>query len=206
MSDPMSNREIEDVLSSIKKLVTQDTAAAAANTPSAQPDKLVLTPAFRVVDQPAPPPGEPAAAKGDAPDPAPASLEQTIAELEAAISAYDGTFEPDGGEAPLPEPEARFLKQQDAVVATEMPAEPAEALPDAEPDLAEDDAETPVLASEGEMVLDEAMLRELITDVLREELQGVLGQRITRNVRKLVRAEIARALASRDLAAGREPH
>jgi hypothetical protein len=32
-----------------------------------------------------------------------------------------------------------------------------------------------------------------------EELQGQLGQRITRNIRKLVRAEIAKALATQDL-------
>ena len=47
--------------------------------------------------------------------------------------------------------------------------------------------------------LDEGLLRDLIRDVLREELQGELGERITRNVRKLVRAELARALAARDL-------
>ena len=47
--------------------------------------------------------------------------------------------------------------------------------------------------------LDEALLRDLIRYVLREELQGELGERITRNVRKLVRAELARALTARDL-------
>jgi hypothetical protein len=47
--------------------------------------------------------------------------------------------------------------------------------------------------------LDEELLRDLIRDVLREELQGELGERITRNVRKLVRAELARALTARDL-------
>ncbi len=45
---------------------------------------------------------------------------------------------------------------------------------------------------------DEEMLRDLVRDIIREELQGALGERITRNVRKLVRAEIARALAVRD--------
>jgi hypothetical protein len=35
--------------------------------------------------------------------------------------------------------------------------------------------------------------------MIREELQGALGERITRNVRKLVRAEINRALIARDL-------
>ncbi|WP_373352943.1 hypothetical protein [Pseudoroseicyclus sp. CXY001] len=43
--------------------------------------------------------------------------------------------------------------------------------------------------------IDEAALRELVTKIIREELQGALGERITRNVRKLVRREIYRALA-----------
>ena len=47
--------------------------------------------------------------------------------------------------------------------------------------------------------LDEAMLRELVSDIVRQELQGALGERITRNVRKLVRREIHRALAAHDL-------
>ena len=47
--------------------------------------------------------------------------------------------------------------------------------------------------------IDERLLRDLVRDVLREELQGELGERITRNVRKMVRAELARALTARDL-------
>ncbi|MFD0980914.1 hypothetical protein [Tropicimonas aquimaris] len=47
-------------------------------------------------------------------------------------------------------------------------------------------------------VLDEALLSELIADCVHRELQGELGERITRNVRKLVRREIHRALAMRD--------
>ncbi|WP_322242632.1 hypothetical protein [Tabrizicola sp.] len=48
-------------------------------------------------------------------------------------------------------------------------------------------------------VLDEAALQEIVRQMIREELQGDLGERITRNVRKLVRAEINRALMARDL-------
>ncbi|MEM9754944.1 MAG: hypothetical protein AAF914_03065 [Pseudomonadota bacterium] len=47
-------------------------------------------------------------------------------------------------------------------------------------------------------VLDEEALRELVAQVVREELQGALGQRITRNVRKMVRREIRLALAADD--------
>lgn len=49
------------------------------------------------------------------------------------------------------------------------------------------------------VMLDETMLRELVSDIVRQELQGALGERITRNVRKLVRREIHRALAAHDL-------
>lgn len=47
-------------------------------------------------------------------------------------------------------------------------------------------------------VVDEDFLRDIVSEIVREELQGDLGERITRNVRKLVRREIHRAMASRD--------
>ncbi|WP_324753545.1 hypothetical protein [Roseovarius sp. Pro17] len=47
--------------------------------------------------------------------------------------------------------------------------------------------------------LDEDALRDLVADIVRQELQGALGERITRNVRKLVRREIHRALDSQEL-------
>lgn len=50
-----------------------------------------------------------------------------------------------------------------------------------------------------ELTFDEQVLRDVVRDLIREELQGALGERITRNVRKLVRAEIARAIATQDL-------
>ena len=48
-------------------------------------------------------------------------------------------------------------------------------------------------------VLDEDALRDMVSEIVRQELQGALGERITRNVRKLVRREIHRALNSHDL-------
>jgi hypothetical protein len=188
----MSNREIEDVLSSIRRLVTQGDAAPA----QAPRGKLVLTPAFRVAG---PQPAEPQPIESEPSAPAPAfSLEQTIAELEAAIASFGGPFEPDEGDVTAPDFDApaqpAFVSVRDvpAPIQAEAPDEPA-ASPEVDdaPVLDEDDGE--------DMIFDEAMLRELVTDILREELQGALGQRITRNVRKLVRSEIARALATRDL-------
>lgn len=60
-----------------------------------------------------------------------------------------------------------------------------------------DDAEEDIFA-EGDAYFDETVLRDLVRDLIREELSGTLGERITRNVRKLVRAEINRALTARD--------
>ncbi|PWK53108.1 hypothetical protein [Silicimonas algicola] len=45
----------------------------------------------------------------------------------------------------------------------------------------------------------EDAMRLMVGRLIREELQGELGERITRNVRKLVRREILRALNARDL-------
>jgi hypothetical protein len=46
--------------------------------------------------------------------------------------------------------------------------------------------------------IDEEVLRDIVRDIIREELAGTLGERITRNVRKLVRVEINRALTARE--------
>jgi len=49
-----------------------------------------------------------------------------------------------------------------------------------------------------ESVIDEDALRDLVAEIVRQELTGDLGERITRNVRKLVRREIHRALLTRE--------
>lgn len=46
--------------------------------------------------------------------------------------------------------------------------------------------------------IDEEMLKEIVADLVRKELQGAMGEKITRNVRKLVRREIQRAIAAQD--------
>lgn len=77
-----------------------------------------------------------------------------------------------------------------AAAATALP----EVAGDAEAVAGSGGEEVDLFAAGDEAVIDMEMLRELIVQVLREELQGPLGERITRNVRKLVRQEIARAL------------
>lgn len=72
--------------------------------------------------------------------------------------------------------------------------------PDADQDEDGDGDDAVGLFSAGdEAVIDMDMLRDLVAEMIREELQGPLGERITRNVRMLVRREINRALESRHL-------
>jgi len=103
------------------------------------------------------------------------------AETPATRPWVAGTLEPD--QAWADEAEAAVLQE---LAPPPVPGRSAEAL---EPEEGDDLA----------LPIDEAMLREIVRDVLREELQGRMGERITRNIRKLVRAEIVRVMASEEL-------
>ena len=305
MSEALSSTEIEDVLSSIRRLVSDDlrptTRAAVAGQAEAAGDKLILTPALRVVvpeavvaDQtPAfvPRPRHVLMPDVAAPIAGAADLEQlgldhVMASLGAAVDAQSIEWEAETGDLSpefaehlplddwnLPEPDAAL--RADAAVAENSMADdlpPASSLgaaqsfvfalardvdeailattpplPDSmpgwaqqddsaaqdeddvvyasaptqgtlEPDLAwADAAEASVIAAlssdpaapsapddanlppeDEAMLFNEDVLRELVRDILREELAGKMGERITRNIRKLVRAEIARSLAAQE--------
>lgn len=49
-----------------------------------------------------------------------------------------------------------------------------------------------------QLPIDEDAMRDLVSEIVRQELQGALGERITRNVRKLVRREIHRIISSQE--------
>lgn len=98
----------------------------------------------------------------------------------------------------------------DAEVIEETPAPQTETLAEteiddlgAEPEVAHDpdprlEEELALAGYADEDIMDEEALRDLVAQVIREELQGELGQRITRNVRLLVRREVQRALTLRE--------
>ncbi|MCT8330373.1 hypothetical protein [Albidovulum sediminis] len=92
MSDHRTNLDVEDVLSSIRRLVSQDARAACPVAPASM-EKLVLTPALRVNDAGLVGPGEAASEERD-------RLEETIVELEAAVANLQAEFEADDGDAP----------------------------------------------------------------------------------------------------------
>jgi hypothetical protein len=101
-------------------------------------------------------------------------------------AAYDEGFEPDATE--LADDFTPSASERD----DHLDASGGEA-PASEKAMAEDDD----WQLQGD-VLDEDALRDMVSEIVRQELQGALGERITRNVRKLVRREIHRALASQE--------
>ena len=294
MSEPMSSTEIEDVLSSIRRLVSDDMRPAPKVT-AAPGDKLILTPALRVVQTEAEPlnpvasaavspMAEPQALTEPRPliEPRPLAEPQRLAEprpmfvavprsnlldlprsglggvvasVSAAVDAAPDDWEAETGDS-APQPDATLanpwsldeaLAADEAVAERSVDAAPADPFEEHAPEAAmhaqtpawaqEDDliqdgeaepataplhgtvepdavwadaAEASVLAALAEpdvaepdafelgMRFDEDVLHELVRDMLREELAGKMGERITRNIRKLVRAEIARALAAQE--------
>lgn len=230
MSEHMSNVEIEDVLSSIRRLVSDDLHPRPGTEATRSPaPRLVLTQALRVdaggpnradagadaADAPSgqvpPPPVLQDAAAPDTAHEVPAAdrsagrqfdgpaLADRLAELEVLLDQQDHGFEEEAAlhhipsapriAEPPPVPEAPFLTDAESEAAECDIPDPAELHGDA-PD---DDDDAP-------LTMDEDVLRELIRDVLREELQGQMGVRMTRNLRRLVRSEISRALTSRGIA------
>ncbi|MBE9635228.1 hypothetical protein [Salipiger mangrovisoli] len=117
----------------------------------------------------------------------------------AASAAQESDAEPEPVAAPVRRP-VKILRnpvwqRSQSNLRTEEPVqEPVE--PAQEPAAA---AEVPAVAEALPAGFDEDRLRALIAEVVREELQGALGERVTRNVRKMVRRELHRLLSSEDL-------
>jgi hypothetical protein len=125
--------------------------------------------------------------------------------------AADGTGRPEGGDA---ESLAEVLASIRALVSAETAARiggDAEA-PDVlmlTPDMRAQPGRSGEVLAEGldrvrrvqaAPILDEEALRGVINAIVREELQGELGDRISRNLRKLIRRELAEMLEARDKA------
>lgn len=229
--------DIEDVLSSIRRLVAEEAPQAER---SAQPaprgsalPALMLEPARRVVDPEDPfqmvaPQQAPA---GPDPDPAPeqragaptrsrrhASGSMARLEANADVPAPLDGFEFEPGWRPGARPteprqdvgSGAETEQAEAQLAVETMDEAPRAIVAAAQPGASAEAGAPLLddpkrrggarpaidlADLSERLGGDEALRELIAEVVRQELAGALGERITRNVRKLVRRELRQALS-----------
>lgn len=201
MSGPEKQVEIEDVLSSIRRLVSEDEAGESDldKTTGTSGDRLVLTPSLRVADELHQ--GDRSGPltldqrlhrRGMSTDGVPAStLTSRIAALESAIAETVDQWEPDGSVGDdYAGTNVGTIEWTDdeSIDDTEVAA----------PGAADSDAQ-PLLLETAHTAMDDDALRGMVADIVREELQGMLGERITRNLRKMVRREIHRALSAQDL-------
>ncbi len=173
-------------------LVDADSQEASAQAET--PDHAESDDATQNAPETAEVPGAPVAED----DPQPArSVQDALTEMAASAAlseALDGPAATDwedwesGRDDPAADAEPDRPEPREAPIAADAPASAQE----------EDDDGFNLYAEE-EALIDEEALRDMVAGFVREELQGVLGERITRNVRRLVRREIERALAMRDL-------
>jgi hypothetical protein len=196
MSDTVNKADIEDVLSSIRRLVADDAPARqiAAETPAVNTTSeaqkpaalLLLTEALRVdLD--------------DAVDTAAATapMEEAVA-TAAAAEIEDNVVAFFTGDAKSPASQVPPYEDQEAEAALLSDADLSSVMADeVGPETSANSVEDDNMFQEH--VMDEDALRELIGKLVREELRGELGEQISRNIRKLVRREIHRAMASIDL-------
>lgn len=149
-------------------------------------------------------------AQSDSLDPDDASQTLTWEDLEGEASPAAPVSEADTSDNFLsdimdmvgdtPAPAADDAKDGGDFIFASTRDDPRPAPADRSKDMAADDkAASQSLFEDEETFLDEETLREMVADIVRQELQGALGERITRNVRKLVRREIHRALTSHEL-------
>lgn len=143
----------------------------------------------------------------DTPDTAELGLAGKIAALEELIARNrPAPAEPGEGEAAFVHRAQEPLEWEDHDRTPAEPQREAEATvlrgPEwrGTPRPGNDDTALPQTRPEGGAValVDEEMVRGMVSDMIRQELQGALGERITRNVRKLVRREIHRMAMSKD--------
>lgn len=114
-----------------------------------------------------------------------------IAPEEEAAPSLQGTIEPD--EAWANAAEARVI----AELAGEAVEE--EVFQQAKEAFREPNFSATPPQSAPEVLFDEDVLRAMVQAIFREEMAGPMGERITRNIRKLVRAEVGRMLAAQEL-------
>jgi cell pole-organizing protein PopZ len=178
MGERMTEGQIEDVLAAIRRLVSDEALSAVRNgarrEPDGPPPPLVLTAAQRVR--------------------APADLPRAVEVIGAAVPLQG--FESDTGDA-LPPGAAWPAALWDGPPEAAAPADDTwvqRAEAEIVAALAAGDAAAPTAG----MRAGDDHLRDLIREILREELRGHLGERITTNVRKLVRAEINRLITLHD--------
>ncbi|MGR3320340.1 MAG: hypothetical protein ACU0DK_00225 [Pseudooceanicola sp.] len=131
------------------------------------------------------------------------SLDDRLADLDEVVTSAEAALDTETDAAESGDADAIAWEDHLSDPSTDLldaPQDDPEQEIDGRSGWEDDEAEDAAAFNEIDpQMIDEEMLRDLVSEIVREELQGALGERITRNVRKLVRREIQRALTAHDL-------
>lgn len=123
----------------------------------------------------------------DPDDPAPSVADEDTPSLAAPRDAADQTPPVRGFGLTIPVyTDAMELDGQ-------VDDDPIDMRPDPAPEMIAEPVQEEVIAETGEAV-DEASIREVIREIIQEELHGELGQRFSRNLRAVIRREVAASI------------
>jgi hypothetical protein len=109
-------------------------------------------------------------------------------QIEDAVTQNQDIWEPDGGEEAKPSDVLKFHASRHAGEGDDL-IDPMQNNGARDIEIVPDDTD----------IIDEEIIHAMVARLLREELQGEVGEKITYSVRRLVRQEIARALTLKDL-------
>ncbi len=205
-----------DVLSSIRKLVAEEaeshtkeaTDVSEEDMPSEADKPLILGEALLIEEEEQPDGESDGSVQADPLGRVYGSGWSTVASFPKKDDG-EGDGLDDGNE--IPESNVLHLKAEDVSTAEESPLILANAILESELNAASDDDESaaddsektsddaaeaaaPILKTGEADYFDEDALRSLVSSMVQEELQGELGERITRNIRKIVRREVLHVL------------
>ncbi len=207
---PAEPETLEAKIAALEALIagSNEGAAALSEAPAAEPDapEAETTDTTDMAPDPAPEEAldwedhDPDAPEAEAaPNAAEEAPQDTPAEQQDTLAAQEEAQQDDTSEALDQDDDQPPAKPFVFVSRNSVPG--PEAAPEAEAgDDGDTDASEELVSTASDLgAIDEEALRDMVVEIVREELQGALGERITRNVRRLVRREIHRALASQEL-------
>ena len=190
MNDTPKNSEASDVIASLKEIVSDEEEKGTEAAIVGGAEKFILAPSLRVTEEPS-----------VSNVPLNETLEEKISRLEEMITETEGPWEPDtAGQddyagrpvTGLPREEVvdAALSEIDGDLDGDTTEEKAEHVDNAPSEAGVD--QDPIAVRS--LPVDYEALRPMVADIIRDELHGVLGEKITANIRRMVHREIETAV------------
>ena len=190
MNDTPKNSEASDVIASLKEIVSDEEEKGTEAAIVGGAEKFILAPSLRVTEEPS-----------VSNVPLNETLEEKISRLEEMITETEGPWEPDSAGKddyagrpvtglPWEEVVDAALSEIDGDLDGDTTDEKSDHA-DKAPSEAGADQDPIAVRS---VPVDYEVLRPMVADIIRDELRGVLGEKITANIRRMVHREIETAV------------